>query len=50
MFQNVCPDGDVFVREGLAFICPMLRTVGGCEQFSPASVDFEHVSGKETAQ
>jgi D-psicose/D-tagatose/L-ribulose 3-epimerase len=38
MFQNVCPDGDVFVREGLAFICPMLRTDGGCDQFSPASV------------
>ena len=25
MFQNVCPDGDAFVREGLAFICPLLR-------------------------
>jgi hypothetical protein len=32
------------------FIGPMLRAVGCCEQFSPASVDRGHVSGKETAQ
>jgi D-psicose/D-tagatose/L-ribulose 3-epimerase len=48
MFQNVCPDGDAFVRQGLAFICPLLRSVGGCEQFIPVSVDREHLSEKET--
>lgn len=25
MYQDVCPDGDAFVREGLAFIHPLLR-------------------------
>lgn len=28
MFQNVCPDGDAFVRDGLAFINPILASAG----------------------
>jgi hypothetical protein len=25
MFHNVCPDGDEFVRQALAFVGPLLR-------------------------